>query len=98
MKRSYKLFIAFVGFMLLLATFALGATVYEVLYSANYTKKLDAMYIDNEDDKESRFDVIYNRNGYTVVVDRETDVEYLVVNGSGVTVMRDSGGMVLRRE
>ena len=38
-----------------------------------------------------------------IVADRETDVEYLVVDdprkgGLGITLMRDSGGVVLRRE
>ena len=39
---------------------------------------------------------------YKIVADRETDVEYLIIqkpgDGVGVTVMRDSGGTVLRRE
>lgn len=39
---------------------------------------------------------------YKIVADRETDVEYLIIqkagDGIGVTVMRDSGGTVLRRE
>lgn len=40
---------------------------------------------------------------YKIVVDRETDVEYLIVqkpggDGTGITIMRDSGGMVKLRE
>lgn len=39
---------------------------------------------------------------YKIIADRETDVEYLIIqkpgDGIGVTVMRDSGGTVLRRE
>ena len=38
---------------------------------------------------------------YKVVVDRETDVEYLIINRGdniSVSLMRDSGGMVLLRE
>lgn len=94
-KKSYGFFIAFVGSMLLLAFFALGITSYEILNDLK-TKKVSSTF--ETDDKDSRFDVIYDRGEYTIIVDRETDVEYLIVNGSGVTVMRDSGGMVLRRE
>ena len=44
-------------------------------------------------------DKYYN---YRIIADRETDVEYLIIqkpgDGIGVTIMRDSGGMVLFKE
>ena len=49
--------------------------------------------------EEGSIDRYYN---YKIVVDRETDVEYLIIqkpgDGVGVTIMRDSGGMVKLRE
>ena len=44
-------------------------------------------------------DEYYN---YKIIADRETDVEYLIIqkagDGIGVSIMRDSGGMVKLRE
>ena len=49
--------------------------------------------------EEGSVDRYYN---YKIIVDRETDVEYLIIqkpgDGVGVTIMRDSGGMVKLRE
>lgn len=49
--------------------------------------------------EEGTIDKYYN---YKIVTDRETDVEYLIIqkpgDGVGVTIMRDSGGMVKLRE
>lgn len=49
--------------------------------------------------EEGSIDKYYN---YKIVVDRQTDVEYLIIqkpgDGVGVTIMRDSGGMVKLRE
>ena len=49
--------------------------------------------------EEGSIDKYYN---YKIIVDRETDVEYLIVqkagDGVGISIMRDSGGMVKLRE
>jgi hypothetical protein len=51
------------------------------------------------DIESGTIDRYYN---YKIIADRETDVEYLIIqkpgDGVGVTVMRDSGGTVLKRE
>ena len=61
-----------------------------------------------EDEPASRIEVIEEGSvdryyNYKIIVDRETDVEYLIIQkhpgeGIGVTIMRDSGGMVKLRE
>ena len=60
-----------------------------------------------EEEPASRIEVIEERSidkyyNYKIIVDRETDVEYLIIqkpgDGIGITIMRDSGGMVKLRE
>lgn len=53
-----------------------------------------------------RFECVYEQNkGVSgtiyIIVDREKDVEYMLIatpNGTGLTTMRDTNGMVLLRE
>lgn len=60
-----------------------------------------------EEEPASRIEVIEKGNidryyNYKIIVDRETDVEYLIIQnpegGVGITILRDSGGMVKLRE
>ena len=60
-----------------------------------------------EEEPASRIEVIEeglidHSVNYHIVVDRETDVEYLIVGnrhcGYGMTILRDGGGMVKLRE
>lgn len=59
----------------------------------------------NQEETNTRFEEVYrqetNDTTLIVIVDRETDVQYLISNtahGTGIATMRDTNGAVLLRE
>ena len=95
MKKNLMMDI--VGFTIV--SFFIGCTIFLFAVRGTSPKAEEELDFRIELIEEGSIDKYYN---YKIVVDRETDVEYLIVqkpgDGVGVTIMRDSGGMVKLRE
>jgi hypothetical protein len=88
------------GFLLALFLWTILVLII-ILYSIKVKNKplLDDEFSRIETIESGKIDGTYMQ--YIITVDRETDVEYLIIyrgDNMAVTLMRDKGGMVLLRE